>query len=323
MKSTIILGALSTFAVAHPSIKAFENELAKRADGPSTAMWGDVDEPSSETGKAINGIFTGKESGLSSEGYEAPDMDSDECQKDECCVWKYISEELLDMMQDGNGCNDFARGSIRMGFHDAGAWDLESGPGGADGSIILAPGEISRSENTGLPGHGSTLKSIHAKYSKSFKIGMGDFLQCASKIGVMACKGPRIRMFVGRPDSNKPAPSNMLPSSTFSASQSMDLFGKKGVSPAGLVALLGAHTCSQSHGQSPAVPQDSSPGSWDTDYFSETLQNTASPGVGRFMSDVLLAKDAETRPVFQSFAEDIGSWDQVCLLARQICPYLC
>jgi catalase (peroxidase I) len=119
-------------------------------------------------------------------------------------------------------------------------------------------------------------------------------------------------MFVGRPDSNKPAPNNMLPSSTFSASQSMDLFAKKGVSPAGLVALLGAHTCSQSHGQSPAVPQDTSPGNWDTDYFSETLRNSASPGVGRFMSDVLLAKDSDTRPVFEDFANNLGSWDQVC-----------
>lgn len=46
-------------------------------------------------------------------------------------------------------CNNFARGAIRLGFHDAGAWRKGLDYGGADGGILLTE-EIRRQENKGL-----------------------------------------------------------------------------------------------------------------------------------------------------------------------------
>lgn len=47
-------------------------------------------------------------------------------------------------------CNKFARGAVRLGFHDAGTWKKGNSFGGADGSVILT-NEISvRPANKGL-----------------------------------------------------------------------------------------------------------------------------------------------------------------------------
>lgn len=55
------------------------------------------------------------------------------------------------MVNADRNCNDLARAAIRLGFHDAGTWSLETGPlGGADGSIILAGECESRDENRGM-----------------------------------------------------------------------------------------------------------------------------------------------------------------------------
>ena len=46
-------------------------------------------------------------------------------------------------------CNLFARGAIRLGFHDAATWKKGMTTGGADGSMILTD-ELSRDINRGL-----------------------------------------------------------------------------------------------------------------------------------------------------------------------------
>jgi hypothetical protein len=46
-------------------------------------------------------------------------------------------------------CNNLARGAVRLGFHDAGAWRKGLPHGGADGSILLTD-EQYRKENLGL-----------------------------------------------------------------------------------------------------------------------------------------------------------------------------
>ncbi|KAK0619565.1 heme peroxidase [Immersiella caudata] len=142
---------------------------------------------------------------------------------------------------------------------------------------------------------------------------MADLLQAGAKVGVLACPGgPRIRMFVGRPEDKTPAPVGLLPPVFFTADQLIDLFANKTVSPGGLVALIGAHTASRNHSATTtlAPPQDRTPGKWDTEYFSEHLRPNASAGVFRFPSDVSLAQSPRTGPVFQQFSAAKGAWDE-------------
>jgi hypothetical protein len=65
-------------------------------------------------------------------------------------VWKYVADEMTAKFR-GNSvrCNAFARGAVRLGFHDAGTWKKGQSYGGADGSMILTD-ELSRPANAGL-----------------------------------------------------------------------------------------------------------------------------------------------------------------------------
>jgi hypothetical protein len=299
-------------------MKNLYSAVAKRQSWEgSSALWGEWKKGGKmgEYGNAIKEILQGGGSGISSEGYKAPAMDSEECEKDKCCIWKYISSELYDMMTDGNGCNDFARGAIRMGFHDAAAWDIDSSFGGADGSLLLAAEELTRFENGGgITNQAPIMKGVFEKY-KGYGIGMADLIQCGAKVGALACPGgPRIRMFVGRTDDDTPAPTDKLPSPLGEADELIELFEKKTVSPAGLIALLGAHTASRNHVPFLGAlnPQDLTPGKWDTEYFKETLKANASEGVTRFISDTNLAASPKTKPAFELFEKNRSLWNSVC-----------
>jgi len=322
MRSTFFVAALVGTATAYPggAMKKLYSEIAKRASWEgSSDLWGEWKSGGDmgDYGSTIKELLQGKGSGISSEGYKAPPMDSDECEKDTCCIWKYISAELYDMMYEKSTktCNDFARSVIRMGFHDAAAWDVDSLWGGADGSLLIAPGELDRRENGGgMVDQAPVLKGVYEKY-KGYGISMADLIQCGAKVGALACPGgPRIRMFVGRQDDDTPAPENKLPNPLGEADELIELFEKKTVSPGGLIALLGAHTASKNHVTffGPLGPQDKTPGKWDTDYFGETLKANASEGVTRFVSDTNLAADSVTKPSFELFKTNLDLWNQVC-----------
>ena len=62
-------------------------------------------------------------------------------------------------------CTAFARGAIRLGFHDAGTWKKGMTTGGADGSMILTD-EISRPANRGLEETVTLHKQWYAKYQQ-------------------------------------------------------------------------------------------------------------------------------------------------------------
>jgi hypothetical protein len=77
-------------------------------------------------------------------------LGSDACKKDTCCTWKYVADEMLSKFKGQSfRCNNFARGAIRLGFHDAAAWQKGAAYGGADGSILLTD-ELNRPANKGL-----------------------------------------------------------------------------------------------------------------------------------------------------------------------------
>lgn len=322
MKSTFFVAALVGTAAAYPknAMKDLVAAIAKRGGWQgSTELWGEWKSGADlgQYGEDIKEIIMGKGTGTSSVGYKAPAMDSDECKEDECCIWKYITEDLYENMRDGDGCNDFARAAIRMGFHDASAWDADSTWGGADGSLLLdGTDELTRFENGGGIGiQAPVMKGFYEKY-QSYGISMADLIQAGSKVGVLACPGgPRIRMWVGREDDATAAPTGRLPPAAGDGSDAdslIELFAKKTVSPGGLIALLGAHTASRNHIPFLGAenPQDLTPGKWDTAYFKETLQTDASTNVTRFPSDTNLAQSDKTKDAFEFFNDNLAAWNE-------------
>ncbi|TLS30385.1 hypothetical protein PpBr36_03798 [Pyricularia pennisetigena] len=271
----------------------------------------------SSTGFAIKELLTttggAPESGESYRPGELAARGTAACAKDTCCIWKYIADDMVPIFRGSSGrCTDLARGAIRMGFHDAGGWSRTTGQlGGADGSLILAPEEIQRSDNRGLEEIVEQTKKWYADYSK-YGVGMADLVQFAANVATVVCPlGPRVRTFIGRKDSSVPAPKGLLPPVDGSADFLIEMFRNKTIEPHGLAALLGAHTTSQQRFVDPSRagdPQDSTPGVWDILYYQETLKQVSVPEkVFMFQSDVVLSQHPLIKQEFSLFAaKDLG-----------------
>jgi Peroxidase len=110
----------------------------------------------------VANIIVGKADGSSDEGnYNAPGpLGSGQCNKDLCCSWKYVAQELTAKFTGTGGrCTAYARGAIRLGFHDAATWKKGNTYGGADGSMLLTD-EVTRAENAGLNETVTYLQSV-------------------------------------------------------------------------------------------------------------------------------------------------------------------
>ncbi|KAK2041816.1 peroxidase [Colletotrichum somersetense] len=316
-------------AMAYPGMGEQIAEIKARASnsGESNELLGDLltlkDRDLTNVGKDVKKLLQGKGSPQSDERYfTVPNLTSDKCKKDTCCVWRYVADDMYKFMAGSSGrCTSLARGAVRLGFHDAGTWSKATAGqgGGADGSILLAPGEIDRFENRGLQEVAAKFNELYGKYKGlGWNIGMADFIQMGANVAAVVCPlGPRIKTYVGRKDSSTPAPTGLLPSPFQPADQLIQLFRDKTIQPHGLVALLGAHTTSQQffvNTTRAGDPQDSTPGVWDVLFYKETLNPNSPPRVFKFPSDVSLSQHPETSKEFKDFAGIGGQqhWNEVC-----------
>lgn len=321
-RATILLAAFSATSSAYPgwSDRNVLSQLYGRAAESSNAPLGDLadlsDTSLSTVGRDIKNILTSSASAESNDkatGGGLPELGSDECSADKCCVWGHVGQELASMFTDGSGCTDPARAAVRLGFHDAAAWSTDVGPGGADGSIVFSAEEASRSVNNGLEEIISQTKAWYDKYNK-FGAGMADLIQFAANTGTVMCPGgPRIKTLVGRKDSSTPAPDGLLPDVNDPADKLISLFANKTISAPGLSALVGAHTASKQRFVDPSradAPQDTTPGEWDVLFYQQTL-GPAPPEVFTFASDSVLSKDSRSGPAFRGFADSQRAWNAV------------
>ena len=229
-----------------------------------------------------------------------------------CNIWQNVTTVLRGLY---DGCNDNARGAIRLGFHDAASWEKTQGTtGGADGSIILFK-EYFRPENKGLYNISLLVNKIYTQYHP-YGVGMADLIQWSGILAARICPlGPGPRAFVGRPDALQHSPEHLIPNATGPTSTApylIDLFANKTLSSTDLVALIGAHSTAKQFFLDPALAgesQDSTPTIWDTSYYTEQLQPQASPGVFRFDSDVNLANYNVTNGDWNTFAGDRRTWN--------------
>jgi hypothetical protein len=282
------------------------------------------DKELTKTGSLIKQLLTGSGDPESSEQYKnPPSLVSQQCKKDTCCVWSYVAADMKNAFQGKSGrCNGRARQAVRLGFHDAGTWNVSSTHGGADGSVVLAVDERGRRSNAGL---GPVIDKMQAWYDSyhamGFEITMADLIQMGASVATVVCPlGPRMRTFVGRPDSHLSSPDGLLPSPFQDAAALIKLFQEKTIGPNGLVALVGAHTTSQQGTVDPARagdPQDSTPGVWDNLFYKQTLRTKTPQRVFKFQSDVALSQHAETRQLWKSFASHGGQqrWNEVSSFA--------
>lgn len=201
-----------------------------------------------------------------------------------------------------------ARAAVRMGFHDAGSWDKTSTSGGADGSLLLSPDEITRSENNGMQGVRLELLKVFAKYAID-GVEAADLVQFAHNIAVVVCPlGPRQITFVGRDDKATSDNTGLLPDTRASASSLIELFAEKTFTVIDLISLIGAHTTAKQRfvdTSKAGQPLDSTPGVWDVAFYSEALTPTPPEGVFRLPSDDAFVKFNESAPGFTVLSDPV------------------
>ncbi|KAI1267982.1 peroxidase [Xylariaceae sp. FL1019] len=310
----LLLGLAASRALAYPGLGRIMTDIGARDDfafgARSTIVFGDLTQGSlSKTGDDIKGILQGgpATSGDSSAYTPPGSLNSTACSNDPLCLWYYVAQDMADDFADANGCTDLARGAIRQGFHDAGAWDVHAPYGGADGSLLLSD-ELSRPENLGLQSIGDRTREWYDEYHQ-YGAGMADIIQTATIVAVVSCPGgPRIRAFAGRKDDSRAALPNLLPSPFQTAQELIDLFVAKTFTASDLVALVGAHTASKQFFVDPSragAPQDSDPQKWDTTFYRETLQGD-NKTILIFPSDKALATYSGTKGQWNTFAGNGG-----------------
>uniref|UniRef100_L2FRK3 Peroxidase n=1 Tax=Colletotrichum fructicola (strain Nara gc5) TaxID=1213859 RepID=L2FRK3_COLFN len=303
--ASFITALLAGVAVAHPGMNMEqireEARLQNRQSGGgggSTELIGDLatlpDAKLTKTGREIKAILTLQSSGQDQAStYEAPGKkNSAECKADKCCIWKFIADDMVKQMVGNAGrCNSVARAST-------------SGGTGADGSIILANECHTRDDNKGLEEICDTMQGWFDKYKK-YGVSMADMIQFAANVATVACPlGPRVRTFVGRKDTTKASPPNLLPSPFQKSDALFKMFAQKSFTPDGLVALLGAHTTSQQRFVDPSragAPQDTTPGVWDVAFYGQTLNPRTPPAVFKIPSDVSISQDPKVIDTWKAF----------------------
>lgn len=203
-----------------------------------------------------------------------------------------------------------------MGFHDAGAWDKDSGFGGADGSLLMDFGEQNRPENNGLQSVRELLRGVQAKYG----VGYADLAQYAHNHATISCPlGPRVRTFVGRKDATRAAPEGLLPDVHDSADNLIALFARKGFSAHDLAALVGAHSTARqrfvdTRPEAVNKPLDTTIGVWDVEFYNDTLNNpagaTAEQKVFVLPSDKVLSQHPKVSDEWHQFVGNQRHWNE-------------
>ncbi|KIP01553.1 fungal class II heme-containing peroxidase [Phlebiopsis gigantea 11061_1 CR5-6] len=194
----------------------------------------------------------------------------------ECCNWFDVLDDVQETLFEGR-CDDEARESIRIQFHDAISYSKGLGSAGrylhslsVDGSILShADLELTYAENTGLDNIVWAQRALAVKHGVSF----GDFITFAGAVGLSNCHdAPRLRFFAGRQNSTAPAPDGLVPAPWHSVDRILARMADAGFSPEETIALLAAHSVATQHTIDPmadGAALDSTPESFDNRFFTE------------------------------------------------------
>ncbi|KAJ7055734.1 heme peroxidase [Mycena amicta] len=240
-----------------------------------------------------------------------------------CCVWFDVLDDIQTNLFDGGECGEEVHESLRLTFHDAIGFSpllfLEGQFGGlgADGSI-MAHSDI----ETLFPANNGIDDIVDAQrpFAIAHKVSFGDFIQFAGAVGVSNCPGaPQLEFLAGRLNISLPSPPGLVPDPQDPVDKIFLRFADAGFSPNEIVDLLASHTiAAQDHVDPtiPGTPFDSTPGTFDSQFFIETLLvGTTFPGNGsnvgellsplagefRLQSDAAIARDPRTACEWQSF----------------------
>ncbi|XP_006659666.1 probable L-ascorbate peroxidase 4, peroxisomal [Oryza brachyantha] len=208
------------------------------------------------------------------------------------------ARRLLRALISSKGCAPIM---LRLAWHDAGTYDVNTKTGGANGSIRYEE-EYTHGSNAGLKIAIDLLEPIKAKNPK---ITYADLYQLAGVVAVEVTGGPTVEFLPGRRDSSVCPREGRLPDAKRGAPHLRDIFYRMGLTDKDIVALSGGHTLGRAHaersGFEGAWTQE--PLKFDNSYFLELLKGE-SEGLLKLPTDKALLEDPGFRRYVELYARD-------------------
>ncbi|GLJ13654.1 hypothetical protein SUGI_0217550 [Cryptomeria japonica] len=183
---------------------------------------------------------------------------------------------------------------LRLAWHSAGTYDIQSKTGGPFGTI-RNKGELSHAANAGLDNAVKLLEPIKEQFPS---ISYADFYQLAGVVAVEVTGGPSIPFHPGRVDQYESPEEGRLPKATGGLDHLRIVFQRMGLDDKDIVALSGAHTLGRCHRERSGYE-----GSWtknplifDNSYFKELITSQSKELI-QLPSDKALLQD----PIFSKY----------------------
>jgi len=220
-----------------------------------------------------------------------------------CCVFFALRDDLQENLFD-NTCGEDTHEVLRLTFHDAIGFSASHAfqGTGADGSMIIFDDiETNFAANNGIDDSVDALSPFLATHA----VTAGDLIQFAGAVGITNCPGaPQLEFLAGRPNATVPATDGTVPKPEDPVTMIVNRFTDAGFDPEDIVHLLASHTIARADHVDPtiqAVPFDSTPFTFDTQFFLEILlKGTGVPGSSGNVGEVLSPLPAQGEMRLQS-----------------------
>ncbi|KAL5222690.1 hypothetical protein ABZP36_027403 [Zizania latifolia] len=190
---------------------------------------------------------------------------------------------------------------LRLAWHDAGTYDVNTKTGGANGSIRYEE-EYTHGSNAGLK---IAIDLVEPIKTKNPRITYADLYQLAGVVAVEVTGGPTVEFIPGRRDSSVCPREGRLPDAKKGAPHLRDIFYRMGLTDKDIVALSGGHTLGRAHpersGFEGAWTQE--PLKFDNSYFLELLKGE-SERLLKLPTDKTLLEDPGFRRYVELYAKD-------------------
>ncbi|KAL0383942.1 UNVERIFIED_CONTAM: L-ascorbate peroxidase 3 [Sesamum radiatum] len=190
---------------------------------------------------------------------------------------------------------------LRLAWHDAGTYDVNTKTGGPNGSIRNEE-EYNHGANSGLK---IALEFCEQVKSKCPRITYADLYQLAGVVAVEVTGGPTIDFVPGRKDSKISPKEGRLPDANKGVPHLKEVFYRMGLSDKDIVALSGGHTLGRAHPERSGFdgPWTKEPLKFDNSYFQELLKGE-SEGLLKLPTDLALLDDPDFRRYVELYAKD-------------------
>ncbi|XP_042003422.1 L-ascorbate peroxidase 3 [Salvia splendens] len=190
---------------------------------------------------------------------------------------------------------------LRLAWHDAGTYDVNTKTGGPNGSIRNEE-EYAHGANSGLK---IALEFCEQVKSKCPKITYADLYQLAGVVAVEVTGGPTVSFVPGRKDSKISPKEGRLPDANKGVPHLKEVFYRMGLSDKDIVALSGGHTLGRAHPERSGFEGawTKEPLKFDNSYFQELFKGE-SEGLLKLSTDLALLDDPDFRRYVELYAKD-------------------